>query len=211
MAQVIQQKFDKQLLSQLPQEEFQGRIIVVNNLIDAGKAVRYLMEQPIIGIDTETKPVFKKGAANKVALLQVSTHDTAFLFQLRFIGMTDGIVKLMQSKKIKKVGLSLGDDFRALSARRKITPQNVVEIQELVKKVGIEDLSLQKIYANLFGMKISKRKQLSNWNADILDEAQKKYAALDAYACVRIYDRLCELIASHDFVLKPFIEQTENN
>ena len=83
MAQVIQQKFDKQLLSQLPQEEFQGRIIVVNNLIDAGKAVRYLMEQPIIGIDTETKPVFKKGAANKVALLQVSTHDTAFLFQLR--------------------------------------------------------------------------------------------------------------------------------
>ena len=45
----------------------------------------------------------------------------------------------------------------------------------------------------------------------ILDEAQKKYAALDAYACVRIYDRLCELIASHDYVLKLFIEQSENN
>ena len=190
MAQVIQQKFDKQLLSQLPHEEFQGRIIVVNNLIDAGKAVRYLMEQPIIGIDTETKPVFKKGAANKVALLQVSTHDTAFLFQLRFVGITDGIVKLMQSKKIKKVGLSLGDDFRALSARRKITPQNVVEIQELVKKVGIEDLSLQKIYAILFGEKIAKGQQLTNWEAPTLTPAQQNYGAVDAWACLKIYNYL---------------------
>lgn len=199
--QIIQQNYDKQQLNQLPVEKFDGRIIVINNLADARKAVRYLMQFPILGIDTETKPNFKKGQMNKVALLQVANHDTAFLFQLHLTGMTDDIRRLLESQEVMKVGLSLKDDLRQLNLRRKFTPGNFVELQEMVKEIGIDDMSLQKIYANLFGKKISKTKQLSNWNAEILDEGQRRYAALDAVACLRIYDKIRSLEQTHDFQL----------
>ncbi len=188
---------------------FKGKIIVINRISDVKKAVNYLLQQPILGFDTETKPSFKKGRVNKVALLQVSTHDIAFLFQLNAIGITDDIIKLLEDKKITKVGLSLSDDMRALSQRRKFKQGDFIDIQEIVKKIGIEDMSLQKIYANLFGKKISKSKQLSNWNTEILDDKQKKYAALDAYACICIYEKIMELLASHNYILQTVNVQTE--
>ncbi len=203
--QVIKQKFNKDEIKSLPTIEFQGRIFVINNIFDTKKAVDYLMGQNILGIDTETKPSFKKGQKNKVALLQIATHDTAFLFQLKFTGFTDDIVKLLENKNITKVGLSLKDDLRALGERRQFTPVNFVDIQDEVRNLGIDDLSLQKIYANLFAKKISKRKQLSNWNAEILDEGQKKYAALDAVACIEIYEKLQELKNTHNYSLERYI------
>ncbi len=209
MAQIILQRFDKESIASLPTEVFKGKIIVINRISDVKKAVNYLLQQPILGFDTETKPSFKKGRVNKVALLQVSTHDIAFLFQLNAIGITDDIIKLLEDKKITKVGLSLSDDMRALSQRRKFKQGDFIDIQEIVKKIGIEDMSLQKIYANLFGKKISKSKQLSNWNTEILDDKQKKYAALDAYACICIYEKIMELLASHNYILQTVNVQTE--
>lgn len=55
---------------------------------------------------------------------------------------------------------------------------------------GIEEAGLQKIYAILFRKKISKRVRLTNWEADVLTTAQQRYAALDAWACLRIYQYL---------------------
>ena len=43
---------------------------------------------------------------------------------------------------------------------------------------------------NLFGEKISKSQRLSNWEIDNLSEAQKQYAATDAWACVRLYEEI---------------------
>ena len=185
----------------MPTECFNGRIIVVNQVEDAIKAVNFLMRHKVLGFDTETKPSFKKGRVNKVALLQIATRDDAFLFQLNSIGITDDIMRLLEDKNILKVGLSISDDIRALTTRRYFTPRAFIDIQTIVKQIGIEDMGLQKIYANLFGLKISKNKQLSNWNTQILDEKQKKYAALDAFACIHIYDKVMELINSHNYIL----------
>ena len=210
MVQVIRQKIDKDFVAKLPTEVFKGRIIVINHVSDTKKAVNYLLKQPILGFDTETKPSFKKGRSNKVALLQVASHDTAFLFQLNATGITDDIVRLLEDEKILKVGLSLSDDLRALSLRRKFKPGQFVEIQSLVKEIGIQDLSLQKIYANLFGMKISKTKQLSNWNTEVLDDRQKKYAALDAYACIRIYEKIIDLQKNNNYILETDSQQNDS-
>ena len=57
----------------------------------------------------------------------------------------------------------------------------------------------------MFAKKISKRKQLSNWNAEILDEGQKKYAAFDAVACIEIYEKLQELKKTHNYSLERYI------
>ena len=108
---------------------------------------------------------------NQVALLQVATADACFLFRLNHIGLPDFLEEFLQND-VLKVGLSLKDDFRMLSRRNRQDPRtgNWVELQDYVPHFGIEEMSLQKIYALLFGEKISKTQRLSNWEAETLTE-----------------------------------------
>lgn len=184
----------------MPKVLFPGRIFVVYTESDAEKAVAYLKDQRIVGVDTETRPSFKRGTTHKVALLQISTQDTCFLFRLNRIGMPDSLQEFLMSDTLK-IGLSLKDDFNSLRKRQDMHPDrgNWIELQEYVGKFGIEDRSLQKIYANLFGEKISKNQRLSNWEADVLSEGQKLYAATDAWACVEIYNCLFELESTGNY------------
>ena len=199
---VIQDKYEKGKIQTLPCVHFDGRIIVISTEKEAEKAVEYLMTQPVLGFDTETRPSFKKGVTHHVALLQVATPDTCFLFRLNRIGLPDSIIRLLEDRTITKVGLSLQDDMRMLKQRRRFTPGTFVELQEEVKDVGIEDNSLQKIYANLFGEKIAKNQQLSNWEADSLTEAQQRYAATDAWACIKIHEEVTKMKKGNNYILE---------
>lgn len=190
---IIKDTFDKKEIGALPVASFEGRIIIVQSETESDKAVRYLLSQQILGIDTETRPSFRKGQTHQVALLQVSTVDTCFLFRLNMIGITESIKRLLEDCSVIKVGLSLKDDMHQLSKRADFTPGMFIELQHEVKKIGIKDMSLQKIYANLFSKRISKGQQLSNWEADTLTPQQKAYAATDAWACIMIYNELNEL------------------
>ena len=183
-------KYDKALLASLPRVLFDGRIEVIVSERDAERAVKFLMKQPILGFDTETRPSFSRGKMNKVALLQVSTNDVCFLFRLNRIDIPQCLVRLLEDKKITKVGLSWHDDLRALNGRKSFRAGTFVELQDMAGQMGIVDISLQKLYANIFGQKISKGQQLTNWEADDLTEAQKKYAATDAWACIRLYEEM---------------------
>ena len=189
----IKSNIAKADIAQMPTELFGGRIIVVHSTADVEKAAGYLKSFPIVGLDTETRPSFAKGRAYEVALMQVSTEDTCFLFRLNYIGMPDALVDFLQDSRQLKVGLSLKDDIQRLQAKHKFTPRGFLDLQDYVKEMGIEAQSLQKIYALLFGKKISKSQRLTNWEADVLTDRQKGYAATDAWTCVRIYKYLEEL------------------
>ncbi|MBO4663661.1 MAG: 3'-5' exonuclease domain-containing protein 2 [Bacteroidaceae bacterium] len=197
----ILDKFDKKEIQKLPRALFGGKIVTVISEAEAEKAVNFLMTQPILGFDTETRPCFKKGHMNLVALLQVSTHDICFLFRLNRIGLPDCLKRLLEDCSIAKVGLSLQDDLRMLRHRSEFTPGTFIELQKEVRDIGIEDMSLQKIFANIFGEKIAKNQQLSNWEAENLTEAQQLYAATDAWACILIHEEVKRLKATGDYRL----------
>lgn len=180
----------KEELSKFEQEKFPGRIIVVQNEKEAQKATEYLRRYKAIGFDTETRPAFRKGVKHQIALMQLATEDTCFLFRLNEIGLPDCLAEILISPSVKKIGLSLKDDFSAIHKRKAIVPTNFVELQSYVKDYGIEDNGLQRIYGILFEKRISKGQRLTNWEAEVLSDAQKMYAALDAWACLRIYDEL---------------------
>ena len=180
----------KEEISLLELEEFPGRIIVIDTEKDADKAVEYLLQFEAVGFDTETRPSFKKGTRYKISLMQISTDEACFLFRLNRIGIPQPLEDFMVNDKILKIGLSLRDDFGAIRKRTDIKPANFLDLQNYVGQFGIEDASLQKIYAILFDKKISKGQRLSNCEADVLTEQQKKYAALDAWACLKIYNQL---------------------
>ena len=176
---VLYNKYDKKLIPTLPRIVFPGRKVVIISQREAEKAVDYLLSQPMLGFDTETRPSFKKGCSHKVALLQVSTYDTCFLFRLNRIGLS-----------------------------------GFIDLQDHMSELGIVDKSLAKLYANFFGERISKREQLSNWEADVLSEKQQNYAATDAWACLKLYDEYVRLKETGDYQLvvvpEPEATNTEN-
>lgn len=192
-------KTDKHIIPTLPRFTFPGRIVVISRQGEAERAVRALERQKLLGIDTETKPTFRRGAMHKVALLQVSTRNTCFLFRLNVLGFTSDLQRLLASTQVVKVGLSLRDDFHMLRLRHDFTPGAYVDLQDTVREMGIEDMSLQKIFANVFRRRISKSAQLTNWEAPLLSDSQKLYAATDAYACLVLYDELRQLQESGDY------------
>ena len=206
MKKTIYSKFDKKLITTLPVAQFPGRIITVISEADADKAVDYLLSCDILGVDTETRPTFRKGQQHKVALLQVASRDTCFLFRLNDIGMPSSVIRLLEDKTVPKIGLSWHDDILSLHRRSEFKPGYFIDLQDIVGKIGIKDLSLQKLYANIFHQKISKRQRLTNWEAGALTDKQKQYAATDAWTCIKLYEEIKRLYKTKEYELVVPIE-----
>lgn len=205
----IYNKFEKKKIQDLPRVLFPGRIEVIQSNSQVKAVVDFLMKQPILGLDTETRPCFKRGQTNKVSLLQVSTPDICFLFRLNFIGMPKELIALLEDREVLKVGLALRDDLNNLRKLADFNTGVFCDLQNVVKDFGIEDQSLQKLYANVLGKKISKGQQLTNWEADVLTDAQKAYAATDAWACIQIYEEL-QRIKDEGFQLVEVLNEQSN-
>ena len=181
---------EKNEVSTMPTIAFEGRIITIDTPQAVDQAIIALSKEEHVGIDTETRPSFRKGVQHDVSLIQLSTLDTCFLIRLNRTGMPDSLVKFLENKQIAKVGLSLHDDYQGLCKRRKFKAGNFIDLQKEVGQYGIEEMSLQKIFAIIFGQRISKSQQLTNWENDVLTDKQKIYAATDAWACLKIYNEL---------------------
>ena len=181
----------KEEVTAMPKEVFSGQIVVVNTKEYLAKAIDYLSTFSEIGFDTETRPSFSKNKYYTMSLMQLSTEEVCFLIRLNKFGKFPKTLEtFLKNNNTKKIGLSLRDDFNRLLDLTKISPNNFIDLQNYVTPFGIEELSLRKIYAILFGKKISKSQQKSNWEIELLSQSQMRYAALDAWACLRIYQYL---------------------
>lgn len=180
----------KEAVNELPEVTYPGRVILIDSAAKAHDAIKYIKTQRQIGFDTETRPNFQKNHRYKVSLMQLSTPGECFLFRLRQIGSLDPLMEILEDENIQKIGLSLKDDFHSLAKLREFKPAGFVELQTFVKDYEIADNSLQKIYAVIFGRRISKNQRLTNWEAPELTLSQQSYAAIDAWACVEIYNFL---------------------
>jgi len=185
-------KISKEEIHLLPIVQFDGQITVIDNNLQIADAVSELRKSSVVGIDTETKPCFEKGKYHSMSLMQISTLEHCFLFRLHYIDFTDELIDFLADPNIRKVGLALGNDLAGMKKVHKFRPANTLDLQSVIKNYGIMELGLQKIYAILFGEKISKSQQLSNWENAELSEQQQRYAAIDAWACLKIYLRLLD-------------------
>ena len=195
---MYQAKIDKEIVKDLPIAQTDCQIELIDSPDEVDKAVKYLLRSKVVGFDTESKPSFTKGKSNKIALMQISTQKRCFLFRLQMIGKNQRLKEFLENENIKKIGVAIHGDLRNLRVWSKFEPKNFVDLQNIVGDYGIEELGLQKIYAIVFGRKISKSQQLSNWEAKILNRAQQIYAATDAWACRQIYLKLTKKKAIND-------------
>lgn len=187
---MISLSINKEQLALLDLVSYELPITVLDNDSDAIEVFNSLSAERVLGFDTETRPSFKNGQVNKVSLLQISTLNESFLFRLNKLTIKQEIIDFMESPNIVKVGLSIKDDMAAMGKSYEFNAVNFIELQTMVKEYGILDNSLQKIFAIIFGEKISKNQRLTNWEADKLSEGQMRYAAIDAWSCIKIYDEL---------------------
>lgn len=181
----------KEQVAEMPVVNLPGGIktvTIVDSSAKAKIALRALAKCKYIGFDTETKPTFQRGGhMHKVALLQLSSDDHNFLFRLTVPGIFEMVRPLLENAEIIKVGLSVHDDYNALRRRGDINPAGFLDLQDYARTFHIADISLQKIYAIVFGERISKGQRLTNWEAERLTEQQQIYAAIDSWACLKLY------------------------
>lgn len=185
-------KITPEEIEKLKQAEFHGEIHVIDKLNHSyDKAIEYLSSHKIIGFDTETKPVFQANSKrNGVALLQLSGPDKAFIFRLTLIGMPESLCKILETKKISKVGAAVNEDIRGLLRYTTFVPKGFVDLQNIGINWGITEKSVRKMAAIIMGVRVSKSQQLSNWEAEELTHGQINYAAIDAWVCQQMYLKL---------------------
>lgn len=182
-------------IEKLPLGVFPGRIVIIDKPgLKLNAAVAHLKTQKIIGFDTETKPIFNPTQPrHRVALLQLSTKSFAYLIRIdKLKGIPQGIIDVLSNPKILKIGAATSDDVRGLEKHHGFKPGGFFDLQKVAWEYGIRDRSVKKMAAIILDVKISKTQQLSNWEANIYTEAQKKYAATDAWICREMYLKLME-------------------
>lgn len=184
---------DKAALQSLPTTHFEGEVIIVDRKEQVAEAAAYLRQHTLLGVDTEARPSFKRGVHYPTALVQVATQERCYLFRLTHVGLPAEIAEIFANPEICKVGLAFKDDLAGLRRRREFKPTNCIDLQSIVCKYGIMELGLQKIFAIVFGKKISKAQQLTNWENSHLTADQARYASTDAWATLRIYQVLLQV------------------
>lgn len=169
---------------------FGGKIEIVESTEHLDRVCQVLSTQSVIGFDTETRPSFKAGVSNKIALMQLSTATRCYLIRLNHIPLARPLIAILQNEHIKKIGADVKNDLSGLSKLRHFTPRGFIDLQNIVGEYGIEDKSLRKISGIVLGKKVSKAQRLSNWEAKQLTPQQQLYAATDAWVCVEIFKAL---------------------
>jgi ribonuclease D len=180
-------------LEELAQQElswFKGEIVLVEDIGTFREVFPRLLGEELLGFDTETRPTFHKGRKNKVSLIQLSTGTLACLFRINKFGIPEELIDLLSDPSVIKAGVAVHDDIRFLKSVRKFNPSGFVDLQGFVKDFGIQSSGLKKLAAIVLGFRISKRQQVTDWEAEQLTEAQQIYAATDAWVCHQIYQKL---------------------
>jgi len=169
---------------------FKGEIVLVDDISGFYKILPRLLRSGILGFDTETKPSFRKGRKNNVSLIQLATEDLACLIRINKIGIPSELAGILSDPGIIKAGVAVHDDIKYLSKVKGFAPSGFIDLQKFVKDYGIESSGLKKLTAIILGFRISKRQQVTDWEAEKLSDAQLIYAATDAWVCQKIYKKL---------------------
>lgn len=186
--------FTKADINELPLRRYEGEIMVVRTEKQRAKALKEMAGERILGFDTETRPVFKKGKKpGPPSLLQLATADCAYVIQINILPLCNGLCNLLADKKIIKTGVAVRDDILGLQKLGKFKPSGFVDLSNISAQADMQTHGLRNMAANLLGFRISKSAQCSNWAKEKLTTQQIHYAATDAWVSRELYLALEDL------------------
>ena len=186
-------KITKDEINALPMRAYEGTVQLVDTDAKVGPAVEALLEEDILGFDTESKPSFKRGENHPAALLQLGGASQVYLFQLLKLENLGPIWGLLANPEVSKVGVAIADDIKKLQERQPFHPAGFIEIADVTQQAGILNTGLRSLAGLLLGFRISKRAQVSNWAKADLSPAQVQYAATDAWVSRQLFLHMQQL------------------
>ena len=181
------ERLSKEHIKTLPVRAFDGKIHLITEIKDVSYAIKTLRKYAVLGFDTETRPVFRKGVQHNVSLLQLSSSKEAFLFRLNHLGFPNELVAILEDPDILKVGVAILDDVRGLQKLSNFEADGFIELADIAGDLGVVTCGLRNLAAIFLGVRITKKAQLTNWERPVINSKQSLYAATDAWICLQMY------------------------
>jgi ribonuclease D len=177
----------------LPIQRYEGETVVVGSPAELERAREDFAQEALVGIDTETRPAFRKGESYPPSLVQVATAKAVYLFQIQQQDCSSVLKGLLDSESVVKAGVSLAYDLRQLKQVFPFDEKAVVDVGWAAKRQKLEQTGVRNLAALFLGMRIPKGAKTTNWSSRTLSPQQIAYAATDAWVCRQLYLRFEEL------------------
>lgn len=179
----------KEEIANLPIRRYEGEVSLVTTLRDLDRAREDMREERVLGLDTETRPSFRKGESHLPCLVQAATAHAVYLFQLSRLEVFPALVELLAKPDLVKAGVGLAHDLRQLKLVFPFTVKNAVDLGVVARRRGLGQTGVRNLAGIFLGFRIPKGNRTSNWAASRLSPAQISYAATDAWACRELFLR----------------------
>jgi ribonuclease D len=180
-------------MANLPIRRYEGKVSLVATLRDLEQARADIRQERVVGLDTETRPSFRKGESHLPCLVQAATAQAVYLFQLHRLDVFPALVELLAAPAIVKAGVGLAYDLRQLQLVFPFTVENVLDLGVVARRRGLGQTGVRNLAGMFLGFRIPKGNRTSNWAARQLSAAQITYAATDAWACRELFLRFRNL------------------
>src|SRR5687768_14971944 len=180
-------------IANLPIRRYEGEVRMVATAQDFDAARADIRSERVVGLDTETRPAFRKGESYLPCLAQAATARAVYLFQLSRVEAFPVLTELLEDPRIVKAGVSLAHDLKCLKLVFPFEARNVVELSSIARRAGLDQTGVRNLAGIFLGFRIPKGNRTSNWAARELSPAQITYAATDAWACRELYLRFDSL------------------
>ena len=182
----------KDEIAALPLYGYDGRVVILDDKKHIAAAFEEIFEETIVGIDSETKPCFKKGQYNHTALIQLATAKAVYLVKPQKTGLPNEFVHLLENKKIIKVGIAIAQDLTDLRKFKPFKEKSMIDLNNVCSQLGFQNIGAKNLSGIFLGYRISKSQQTSNWEQDPLTHQQVLYAATDAWICREILSKMLQ-------------------
>jgi ribonuclease D len=175
----------------LPIRRYEGEVRVVSH--DLGDALADILQETVVGFDTETRPAFRAGVVHLPSLAQVATARAVYLFPLRERELAAAVAQMLAAEQVVKAGVALRDDLAALKKVIEFSEKSIVDLGQVAKRNGAQQTGVRNLAALHLGFRIPKGTKTSNWARSRLTPQQITYAATDAWACRELYLKFRQL------------------
>ena len=178
---------------ELPIRRYEGPVHVIAGQPDLQHAMQDILQETVVGFDTETRPAFRPGESYLPSLVQFATARAVYLLQVQQQDLSGAVREILSSEKIIKAGVSVTDDMRNLKRLFEFGERSVVDLGQAAKCHGLKQTGVRNLAGIFLGTRIPKGAKITNWAARQLTPQQIAYAATDAWACRELYLRFKEL------------------
>ena len=147
-----------------------------------------LSAKKVFAFDTEFDR-FRRRYGFNLLLLQIFDGEKVYLVKPSKAMNLKPFLKIFESPGIVKVVFSGGEDVQLLK-HNEVEPVNLYELQAAAQITNHASKSYNALVEEVLGVQLDKSSQKSNWNNEVLTEAQMIYAASDVVYALPLYERL---------------------